>query len=462
MKSNQNIVKREDGQYYLTEYSLKCYAIDFSCKWVALLYAIVAAAMALLLSCPAGWILLAAIIGAGVGAAIGSAMCGDMAAIMRVWVAIKTDAQLGEHNAVANKPGVHMTCRAFGGEITYVPNVNNEFHALVLFAGNTLMTGLEGFMYVYAARGVGMLVTKPLQFFANFGVNYLKTVSVAGFAGRTVFGAWGGFSSYSNSSTEGFHAEEVFTDAGKSFGFAEMAAYNALTERDPQSIALLLSLGGIPGGKNGKDATGLADVRAEGKAAADSWKTKAEQVNQKIKNAVAAAKDFRDRLRQQNRGNGAHQNGRITPQHFNIDFIINNPALFEIFGEAINRLANSNRDNAYKRYVRAKNNSFEGLTNREIQALCEDAWSATRSKMTDIATENGTTIDGEIHHWNYPKHQNPYDVLNPNQLTDPISRETHQQIHEATTSNPSDPWGGPISPDHAIIPNPFDLPVPRD
>lgn len=44
------------------------------------------------------------------------------------------------------------------------------------------MMGLEGFMYVYAARGVGMLITKPLQFFANFGVNYLKTASIAGFA----------------------------------------------------------------------------------------------------------------------------------------------------------------------------------------------------------------------------------------------------------------------------------------
>lgn len=313
MKSNQNIVKREDGKYYLTEYSLKCYAIDFSCKWVALLYAIVAAALALLLSCPAGWVLLAAIIGAGVGAALGAAMCGDMAAIMRVWVAIKTDAQLGEHNAVANKPGVHMICNAFGGQITYVPNVKTEFHALFMFAVNTGMTGLEGFMYVYAFRGAGMLVTKPLQFFANFGVNYLKTVSVAGFAGRTVFGAWGGFSAWSNSSTEGFHSEEVFTEAGKSFGFAEVAAYHAVTERDPQSIALLLSLGGIPGGKSGKDANGLADVKAEGKVAADSWNNAGEKVANQITNKINAAKEFRTRLKSQKKGNGAHENGKIDP-----------------------------------------------------------------------------------------------------------------------------------------------------
>lgn len=307
MKKNQDIVQREDGKYYLTEYSLKCYSIDFSCKWVALLYAIVAAAVALLLACPAGWVLLAAIVGAAAGAALGASLCGDMAAIMRVWVAVKTDLQFGEHNAVANRPGVHMTCSAFSGQITYVPNVKSEFHALVLFAGNTLMTGLEGFMYVYAFRGAGMLVTKPLQFFANFGVNYLKSVSVAGFAGRTIFGAWGGFSSYSNSATEGFHAKEVFSDAGKSFGFAEVAAYNAVTERDPQSIALLLSMGGIPGGRNGKDAKGLADVKAEAKATGDNWKNAGDKVVNQVSKTIEAAKEFRERLKGQKKGNGAHE-----------------------------------------------------------------------------------------------------------------------------------------------------------
>ena len=335
MKSNQNIVKREDGKYYLTEYSLKCYAIDFSCKWVALLYAIVAAALALLLSCPAGWVLLAAIIGAGVGAALGAAMCGDMAAIMRVWVAIKTDAQLGEHNAVANKPGVHMICNAFSGQITYVPNKKTEFHALVLFAGNTLMTGLEGFMYVYAFRGAGMLITKPLQFFANFGVNYLKTVSVAGFAGRTVFGAWGGFSAYSNSSTEGFHAEEVFTDAGKSFGFAEMAAYHAVTERDPQSIALLLSLGGIPGGTSGKDANGLADVKAAGNAVAEGWKNTGEKVANQISNKINTAKEFRERLKGQKKGSGAFTKGKTSYLGFGGDIILDPNKTTTVIGKFI-------------------------------------------------------------------------------------------------------------------------------
>jgi hypothetical protein len=37
--------------------------------------------------------------------------------------------------------------------------------------------------------------------------------------------------------------------AGQGFGFVEVAAYNAATKRDPPSLALLLSMGGILGGK---------------------------------------------------------------------------------------------------------------------------------------------------------------------------------------------------------------------
>lgn len=333
LKSSQQAVMREDGKYYLVQYSLKCKGIDFSCKWIALLYAIVAAAIALLMSCPAGWILLAAILGAAAGAALGAAVCGDMAAVMRVWIVIKEDVQFGDQLAVYNKSGPHLTCAAMGGQITYVPNVDSEFHALVLFAGNTLMTGLEGFMYVCAFRGAGMLVTKPLQFFANFGVNYLKTLSLQGLAGRTIFGAWGGFSAYSYSQTEMTSGEamtsgEVWKAAGSGFGFAEVAAYNAATKGDPQSIALLLSMGGIPSAKgeysttrelldNAKDnfqtdKTMLRmELANELKESVKSYKTAAEKINAGIQSAVDKAKDFRERLKQQKKGKGAHEEGKV-------------------------------------------------------------------------------------------------------------------------------------------------------
>ena len=55
--------------------------------------------------------------------------------------------------------------------------------------------------------------------------------------------------------------------------------YNALTKRDPQSIALLMSMGGIPGGKNENDDATFADVKAEAKSTAAEYKNAAKKIN---------------------------------------------------------------------------------------------------------------------------------------------------------------------------------------
>ncbi|WP_455970635.1 hypothetical protein [Bacteroides congonensis] len=62
---------RVDGQYYLTNMSLRCKGVDFSCRWVALMYAIIAAAMALLMASGVGVVLHAAIAGAAIDASLG-------------------------------------------------------------------------------------------------------------------------------------------------------------------------------------------------------------------------------------------------------------------------------------------------------------------------------------------------------------------------------------------------------
>jgi|GEM_PF-2977902 len=233
--AGQKIMKKETDEYYLVHQSLTTRNGDFSCRWMALLVAILAALIAVLCATGVGAVLVAAMIGAAAGAGGGMLLCGSKAAVARTWLVIKTDAQIGTKNMVVNKPGQHLTCAAFGQPITFLPNVTSEFHAMVLFAGNVGMTGLEGFMYAYATRGVGMLVTKPLTFFANFGVNYLRTLSVQGIAMRGAFGAWSGISAYSTSSTkmtvdEGLQNKEVWKEAGKGFGFSEMAAYRLTTQ----------------------------------------------------------------------------------------------------------------------------------------------------------------------------------------------------------------------------------------
>ncbi len=158
LRANQNIARREDGSHYLTVYSLRCKGIDFACRMAALIGAVIAAAMALLMASGVGVVLLAAIAGAAAGAIQGAMICGDLAAILRTWVVIKNDAEIERNSLVSNRPSMHLSCKFLGNQITYVPNVKNEFTALALFAGNIVCTGLEGFIYVYAARGVGLLV----------------------------------------------------------------------------------------------------------------------------------------------------------------------------------------------------------------------------------------------------------------------------------------------------------------
>ena len=68
MRSNQKVMLREDGKYYLTERSLTCIGADFSCRWIALVAAILCAAIALLCASGVGVVLLAALVGAAAGA----------------------------------------------------------------------------------------------------------------------------------------------------------------------------------------------------------------------------------------------------------------------------------------------------------------------------------------------------------------------------------------------------------
>lgn len=335
--AKQEIMKKETGEYYLTHKSLTTRNGDFSCRWMALLVAIIAALIAVLCATGVGMVLVAAMIGAAAGAAGGMLLCGYKAAVARTWLVIKTDAQIGTKNMVANRPGEHLKCSAFGQPITFLPNVTSEFHAILLFAGNVAMTGLEGFMYAYATRGVGMLVTKPLTFFANFGVNYLKTVTIWGGIARSTFGVWAGFSAYSNSETEGFHTKEVLTEAGKGFAFVETAAYRLATQdysaeqkakgneilpkmydEDGNEIfegitlpvwsgdaSLLLGLGGIQGRGKTHDAK-LSDV--PNKFVNETLKP-LETFKKDVKSVIERAKEYRNRLKKSFKGKGVHETG---------------------------------------------------------------------------------------------------------------------------------------------------------
>ena len=331
--SGQEIMLKEDGNYYLTEHSLTCKGIDFSCRWAALIAAVIGAALVLLLSNPGGWVMLAAlgaaIGGAGIGAIFGAALCGYKAAAVRKWIVYKDDSWIGDSRMVSNHKPVHLTCEhLFNETITFKPNVTNEFEALCLFGGNILMTGLEGFMYAYAFRGGKLLATKQFTtFFSNLGVNYLASLGVKGSVMRGVFAGYNAVNAYYMSNTKGGSKEDMINSALDGGLFIERAVirlvtldyktqvYNPNTDKYEEKIdwkgffsdaAMPLSMGGMPGRPGGNDAKSI-DVKNKFNQVINDWKNPVKTINLEIRNAKEFAENFRDKLKSIIKGEGAHE-----------------------------------------------------------------------------------------------------------------------------------------------------------
>jgi hypothetical protein len=443
--------KKKSGEVYITvEDKATSSFIDFGCTKYMLLAALAVAAAVVVLAVVgvltvatggAALIALGAVaglVGAAIGGIVGGLLCGQKVASKRVWSGNKsnlisqgTKTITGDHT---------MTCAA-GGAITFAPQIKNWSQAVALGGANYLGKLMEGMMAGAAvgmggailSGGAGAVATGGMRGLGQATLQFAKTIPsnvmtnyLATWTTGIGLGLRGITTIESTARAYGETGEVGASDVAKGvFGMEVGTAHSATN-----------IVNGQPGWQ---DIVGLA-----------LWMSPvAKGLNEGRVNSEA----------RRARGNGeAFESTRVTPESLEIAMLKDNPTLMGVFRDAVNRLANSRRGNAYKRYTEAKNNNFDGLNQAEIQLLCEEAWAATRSRMRDVATEQGITLDGEIHHWNYPKYENPHDVLNPNQLTEPISRDLHQQAHEATTSDPSKIWEGPINPDHAITPDPFDLP----
>lgn len=273
--NQKQIAKREDGNFYLTINSRKCHTFgDFSCRYVALLIAIIAALIAVLCSCPAGWVLLAAIAGAAVGAGIGMKICGDRAAIARKWKSVYFLTIIEGQETVTNQIiEAHMRCEAFDYPINYAPNIKTELQAWFVFGVNVGFTGLEAFVNVYAARGITLLLTQPKVLVCNFVVNYLKSVTLSGWLMRWGFSEVVGRQTYYTSRVEGGDAEEIANAKSEAFWFVEKPLsriatmnYNDIDVNGDEKfnfdqlvndLKVPLMLGGIPGGPTDKSGSGI-------------------------------------------------------------------------------------------------------------------------------------------------------------------------------------------------------------
>lgn len=229
--------------------------VDFSCKKLMLLYAVVAAiaaAIACLCVATGGAALIAicaiaGAVGAAWGAVIGSLICGHMVAMAREWITSKDDFQILGIHTITGKD--EMVCNAFTfigmspETITYKPNVKSWSQALSLGAANFIGEVFKGMMAgacigaaaaaisgiaTAAASGGWAGVGKAVLGFiksapTNFIVNLAESISGIGLAMRGVMTAQSGLATYgelgedmtqedlNNAMTQGFFAMEIGT-----------------------------------------------------------------------------------------------------------------------------------------------------------------------------------------------------------------------------------------------------------
>lgn len=170
-------------------------------------------------------------------------------------------------------------------------------------------------MYAYGFRGVGLLVTAPKTFLCNFAANYLRSWSLTGVVFRGAFAEIARRDTYYNSKTEGHDREKENTAFAKAFFYERAVAENiheAVTSDEEnvwkkslhiaKSIAPVLAMGGIQGGKTG-DAT-QSDIIAAAK------ETVPAKIAEQVKKGGDAAKEYRSQLRNQSKWTGAEEINR--------------------------------------------------------------------------------------------------------------------------------------------------------
>ena len=137
----------------------------------------------------------------------------------------------------------------------------------------------------------------------------------------------------------------------------------------------------------------------------------------------------------------------ITPNSLGVKMIADNSDLLKIWNDNLRHLAKAETKEAkaFQKYLRNLENGVP-MTNKELGAV----WKKVRARFGRQAKKNGMELPkgDEIHHWNYNKADFPEQLTNPNNLSEPISRDFHQQIHEATQSGKL--WESPIKTENII------------
>ncbi|WP_123905694.1 hypothetical protein [Chryseobacterium sp. ERMR1:04] len=448
---------------------------------------------------------LAGLAGAAWGAVVGSMLCGHLGAKIRKWVEVPKANKTVIQGITQVTGDFKMTCMIPGGIVTFNPKIKSWNQAIALGASNYLGKLMEGMMAGAAVGMAGALWAGGASAFTSGGIrgigqaawqfakscpmNIVKNIAASfGYAGagasttavwttvgtavglRTATATQAGLGHYGNTGESGWGAAGtgVFAMETGMYESGQNMAGSALGWKKEDGTGYSTSW---------QDVAGMAMLLSPVHKAPEELTSKTEpknKVEESVKDGEGKKTDKEQTVRDGNVTENQdsepagereafemNESVRVTPESLGIGLLKDSPILLDIYHATLEKMANSPKDNIYKRYIEAKNNNFEGMTREQIQKMCTDVWKNTRKEFGKEARSRGITIEGEVHHWNYPKYDNPHDVLNPNQLTEPVSRDVHQQAHEQTTSDPSKIWEGPISNDHAIVPEPYNLPQPR-
>ncbi|MGJ8660008.1 MAG: hypothetical protein ACSHWV_09175 [Cellulophaga fucicola] len=304
LQAQQKIAKKKSGEKFITKIDTSTSSIiDFGCKKLMLIMAIVAAVIAVCVVATGGAALIAigAMAGAGgaaIGAVAGGLICGQVAAMARMWLDSKDKPNKGFY--ILKQPvitGDHkMKCMLFGDEIKFAPEIKNWWQALAIGGANLITGVMEGMMYgamvgmggaavgsvrtLISQGGVQLSKQAGLNFLKTNGVNMLKNFS-SGLTGdwlmKAADGSVGWLNQYGNT---GSASVTDFTSAVSESAMGDITAIKNTFSGNGSSddfiaLVMLFAPGGKPKKGDGASSSTHADANSSKKSdGSDSKNTK--------------------------------------------------------------------------------------------------------------------------------------------------------------------------------------------
>ena len=249
LQSTQLSTKKKDGKKYITlSDTATSSMMDFGCNKLMLIMAIVAAVIAVCVVATGGAALiaigaLAGAAGAAVGAVMGGLICGQVAAMARMWLASKNNLKIQGKPAIT---GDHqMQCMLFGDTITFAPNIKNWWQAITIGAINTTAKIVEGALFGAMVgmgagflKGLTQLATPTLS---SIGANVIGSFGTLGSSVRAVFGI------QNSTHTWAMGSDLISTETGEAFFDGAIPEYESIKRigtgnAEPHDAMMLLYL----------------------------------------------------------------------------------------------------------------------------------------------------------------------------------------------------------------------------